>query len=343
MGKWALLLCVCLALSGCAAQTPQLQEEAPAETVQSTYALVVKDTENPYMLRMYEGFAQACDQLGTQAVMAGPGPEGIPKQVQVVRDLTDQRVSGIAIAANDKSVLSAALTEAKAAGVAVVSLDSAVEPQDRMVHIQQASPEMIGRALVQASARIMEGEGQFAILSTTSAAPNQASWVKWMQYEMEANPEKYGDMELVEIAYGLDEHVTSAVLTRRLLNRYSDLKLIVAPTVVGIHAAAGVIQSAGVQVKVTGLGLPSEMEAYIMNGACPWMYLWNPTELGYLAAYALDALTKGRLTGAQGEILGAGDLGDRVVTPCEDGGTEIVLGNPKMFDQANIMLWKEVF
>jgi rhamnose transport system substrate-binding protein len=85
------------------------------------------------------------------------------------------------------------------------------------------------------------------------------------------------------------------------------------------------------------------MEPYITSGICPWMYLWNPSEVGYLAAYASHGLVGGQLTGEIGEILSAGTLGDKVVTLSEDGGSEIVLGNPKMFDETNIAMWKEVF
>jgi rhamnose transport system substrate-binding protein len=308
-----------------------------------TYALVVKDITNPYMIRLYEGFSDACEARGARARLAGPGDSGGSDQAQIVRALVEEAVDAIAIAANDSDALSESLQQAIARGIPVVSLDSTVRPQDRMVHIQQASPEIIGRVLIQASAVIMGQKGDFAILSTTPAMPNQAAWVKWMLYEQGAYSDKYRDMRLVEVAYGLDAFEASAEETRRLLRDWPELKLIVAPTVVGLRAAAETIAREGADVKVTGLGLPSDMEPHIKSGLCPWMYLWNPSEVGSLAAYALDALKRGTLTGAVGEIVYAGELGDKVVTPSEDGGAEIVLGNPKMFDPTNIMLWKEVF
>jgi rhamnose transport system substrate-binding protein len=292
---------------------------------------------------MYEGFREACEVLGARALLSGPAGSEDSSQSQYIEALLGEGVDALAVAANDKDELSAALHAVIEAGIPVVSLDSTVNPADRLVHIQQASPEMIGRVLIQAGAQMIDGEGQFAILSTAQTMPNQASWVRWMQSELAGYPEKYQGMELVEIAYGLDEYRQSAAQTASLLQRYPDLKLIIAPTTVGIRAAAETVAASGSLVKVTGLGLPSDMEAYVMDGVCPWMYLWNPTEVGYLAAYATDALVRGTLTGAEGEILSAGELGDRVVTGGEDGGTEIVLGNPKMFDASNITVWKEVF
>lgn len=341
MKKIILILLITALLAGCSEKAPPESIEPVAET--PVYAIVVKDTTNPYMTRMYEGFAEGCLALGAEARLAGPSGEGSPSQAECIRALTAEGVHAIAIAANDSGAVSDALKEALAAGIRVVSLDSTVDPNDRQVHIQQASPEMIGRVLVQAGAQMIGGEGEIAILTTTETMPNQASWLSWMLNELSNFPEKYSKITFVEIAYGLDEYDASGEQTRAVLEKYPNLKLIIAPTVVGLQAASEVVTQSGRKVLLTGLGLPSVMESYILSGVCPWMYLWNPTEVGYLAAYAADALVNGNFSGEIGEILSAGTLGDKLVTACEDGGTEIVLGNPKMFDSTNITMWKEVF
>lgn len=340
------VLLAVLLLAGCAAQAPggdSLRVEGPTgHASRPVYALVVKSVENPYMLTMYDGFLAACEELGALAQMHGQ--EGTESgQAALLAALIEQGVSAIAIAANDMEEVSDMLRLAMDQGIPVVSLDSMVKPDERKVHIQQTSPEMIGRVLIQACAQMMEGEGEFAILSTTDAMPNQVSWVRWMRQELADHPSQYEKMTLVELAYGLDEREASIQAVRRLLAAYPDLKAIIAPTTVGMRAAAEVIEAEGSGVKLTGLGLPSEMEPYIMNGICPWMYLWNPAEVGYLAAYAMDALERGEMDGRIDEILAAGDLGDKVVTGSEDGGTEIVLGNPKVFDLTNIAVWGELF
>jgi rhamnose transport system substrate-binding protein len=308
-----------------------------------TYVMIVKDISNPYMIRMYEGFEKACNELGVKAVLKGPEANGQPVQSAIVEEAMARKADAIVIAANDKDALSSALSKARNLHVPVISLDSAINPTDREVHIQQVSPEIIGSVLIQAAAKIMGYQGEFVILSTTVNMPNQASWVSWMQHELHSHPEKYKDMMLVETAYGRDEYETSVRETVRLLKSYPDLKLIIAPTVVGLHAAAEKIRKADSHVKVVGLGLPSNMEPFIMDGTCPWMYLWSPSDLGYLAAYAANAAVDGNNIGVLGEILNAGMLGDRIVTESEDGGTEIVLGFPKMFDSTNVTVWKELF
>ncbi|HZG80498.1 MAG TPA: rhamnose ABC transporter substrate-binding protein, partial [Brevibacillus sp.] len=96
------------------------------------------------------------------------------------------------------------------------------------------------------------------------------------------------------------------------------------------------------KVKLTGLGLPSEMAEYIESGVSPWMYLWNPVDVGYLSGYAADALVKGTITGKAGEKFTAGKLGEKEIIADGDG-TQIMLGDPFKFDPSNIGEWKQVY
>jgi rhamnose transport system substrate-binding protein len=163
-----------------------------------------------------------------------------------------------------------------------------------------------------------------------------------MKKELE-KPE-YDDIGLVKVAYGDDLRDKSVSETEALLKSYPNLKGIIAPTTVGIAAAGKVLTDRNLvgEVYLTGLGLPSEMAEYINNGVSPWMYLWNPIDLGYLAGYAAEGLVTEEITGEVGDSFVAGDLGEKEVIKAGDG-TEIMLGAPFKFDQSNIDEWKEVY
>ena len=344
---WAALL-ACLAslavcLCACAPAAPEEASPSPTPAVERRYALVVKDVTNPYMQRMFSGFEEACVSLGAQAVLAGSEDISAEGQIACIEELIANGIDAIAIAANDRDALSPVLQSALAAGVKVVSLDSDVNPQDRLVHIQQASPEVIGRVLMQAAREMIGAEGAFAILTTTDSASNQALWVEWMLREIEENPDQYGKMTLVDTLFGLDLYEPSYELVKALMDEHPETAIVIAPTSVGILAAADAIHDAGASTLVTGLGLPSDMGDYIRDGLCPWMYLWNPIDVGYVAACAADALVCGEISGAVGEVLSAGDRGILKITPAADGGSEIVVGNPYMFDSSNVAVWEEIF
>lgn len=289
-----------------------------------------------------EGFKTAIEELGGEAILKAPDQPTAEAQIQMIEELISQKVDAIAIVGNDPDALQPALKKAMDAGIKVLSLDSAVNAQSRMVHVNQADPERIGRVQIQAVSEMIGGKGEIAVLSATSQATNQNTWIEWMKKELE-DP-KYKDIKLVKVAYGDDLRDKSVSETEALLKSYPDLKGIIAPTTVGIAAAGKVLTDKGLKGKValTGLGLPSEMAEYIESGVCPWMYLWNPVDVGYLSGYAADALVKGTITGKAGEKFSAGRLGEKEIIQDGDG-TQIMLGDPFKFDPSNIGEWKTVY
>jgi len=319
-------------------------EAAPAGGAAGTYALVPKSAGNPFNEKEADGFTAAVEAMGGTAIVQYPEAATADAQITVIESLISQKVDSICVAANDENALQAVLEEAMDAGIKVCSVDSSVNAASRAVHNNQAGVDEIGLALIDAVYDISGGSGQFAILSATSQATNQNAWIDSMKGLMESDS-KYADLELVEVAYGDDEAQKSTDQTQALLQNYPDLKVICSPTTVGIAAAAKVLQDKGSSVKLTGLGLPSEMKEYIGDDdahSCPYMFLWNPIDLGALGAYTSIALVNGEITGAEGDTFKC-DLGDYTVVGAADGGTEIILGAPFKFDPSNIAEWAEVY
>jgi rhamnose transport system substrate-binding protein len=348
----SLVLVIVLGLSGCGNKTANTTSSSQTTTTKSEtsktggknrIAIVVKNTGNPYNEKEAEGFKTALEELGDEAIIQEPDQPTAEAQIQIIQQLIAQKVDAIAIAANDPDALQPVLQKAMSQGIKVLSLDSAVNAQSRMVHVNQADPEKIGRTLVQAMYEMIGGKGEIAILSATSQATNQNTWIAWMKKELE-DP-KYKDMKLVKIAYGDDLRDKSVSETEGLLQSYPNLKGIISPTTVGIAAAAKVLTDKGLKGKVqlTGLGLPSEMAEYIKSGVCQWMYLWNPIDLGYLAGYTAHALVTGEITGKVGEKFKAGKLGEKEIVKADDGRTQIYLGAPFKFDINNIDEWSKIY
>ena len=86
-----------------------------------------------------------------------------------------------------------------------------------------------------------------------------------------------------------------------------------APTTVGIAAAAKAMSDEKLcdKVKVSGLGLPSEMVSYTMSGCAPQFALWSFVDLGYLTYYTSYMIATGAIQGTEGETFEAGRLGPR--------------------------------
>ena len=127
--------------------------------------------------------------------------------------------------------------EAMDEGIKVSSFDSAPNKDSREIFVNQAGTKEVAQALMDAVLDISGGEGQFAILSATSQSANQNAWIDAMKTIMEGD-DKYSKLELVDVVYGDDEPQKSTDQTAALLQNYKDLKVICAPTSVGIAAAA---------------------------------------------------------------------------------------------------------
>ncbi len=343
------------AASASAAQETAAASEAAAEEAGDaaeggiaaghTYAIITKSAGNPYNEREASGFKEVIEANGGTCIIQQPETATADAQISVINSLISQGVDSICLAANDENALQATLQQAMDAGIKVSCLDSKVNADSRATFVNQAGTMEIGQALVDAVYDLAGGEGQWAILSATSQAANQNAWIEAMKTIVEAD-EKYAALELVEIAYGDDEPQKSTDQTQALLSKYPDLKVICAPTTVGIAAAAKVLQDQGTSVKLTGLGLPSEMAEYIGDDeahSCPYMFLWNPIDVGRLGAYTSIALVNGEITGAAGETFTAGDMGEYTIVEASDGGTEIILGPPFEFNPENINDWKDVY
>lgn len=343
-----IMLC-CILLSSCKNNDSQSELQSEGETSISqeempVYALITKEESNFYMQNMEKGFEKACEEIGVTAACYGPSDYSAEPQIEIIEKLIESNVDVIAIAANDADALQDSLRKAMDQGIIVLSLDSAVNKDSRMLHIQPAEPEKVGRVLIQAASHMIDDSGTVGIITTTGHATNQNLWIEWLKQEIVDNPEKYKNIVLLPEVFGNDEEEATIMQTLYLLEEYPELDIIITPSAVSMVAVGNTLRNQNSDVLFTGLGLPSEIADFIeIDKSCPWFYLWNPIDLGYLAAYSAYALDNGDITGESGDRFTAGTLGYRVISQSGDGGTEVFLGDPVKFDENNIGLWKTVY
>ncbi|AMM18825.1 sugar ABC transporter substrate-binding protein [Frondihabitans sp. PAMC 28766] len=277
------------------------------------------------------GGKTAVNKFGGTYEEVGPTTATASAQVSYINTLTQQHVGAIVLSANDPNALCSSLNQAKSAGVKVVTFDSDTKASCRNVFVNQASTEGIAETQADNIAKEIGSAGDIAILSSTANATNQNAWNAAMTKYM---AKKYPKIKIVTTVYGNDDDQTSYDDTAALVQKYPNLKGIVSPTTVGIAAAARYLSTSQYKGKVqlTGLGTPNQMRAYVKNGTVQSFALWNPSDLGYLAAYTAKALIDGTITGKTGDSYTAGKLGKYKVGA--DG--TVILGKPTTFDKTNI-------
>jgi rhamnose transport system substrate-binding protein len=304
----------------------------PLKTGQTVY-FIPKDTLNPYEVIADQGGKLSLTAIGDKQVVSSGTADTAAAQLPSVQTAIQSGANAIVIAGDDPAALCQQLNQAKAKGIAIVSFDSDVNC--RQLFINQANTEQIGRSEVQLLGKQLNYTGQIAILSAASTATNQNAWIGFMKKEL-ALP-KYKNMSLVKIYYGNDNPAQSLQATESMLQAYPNLKGIISPTTVGISTAAQYLDHSKYKGKVvlTGLGLPSQMKKYVLDGTVTSFELWNPQDLGYLAGYAAAALASGQITGKPGQTFTAGKLGKYTIINAA-GGPQVVLGKPYVFDKSNV-------
>jgi rhamnose transport system substrate-binding protein len=293
--------------------------------------MLPKNLGNPYFDTSTAGAEEAADEFGGTLEEVGPTEASPTSQVSYIQTAAQQGTGALVVSANDPEAICDALDEASGAGVKIVTFDSDTNPDCRDLFINQATAEGIAKVQVDLIAEQIGDAGQIAVLSASANATNQNAWIETMK---ELLASEHPDIELVEVVYGDDDDQTSFDKTAALLQTYPDLKGIISPTTVGIAAAARYLSTSEYKGKValTGLGTPNQMREYVEDGTVTAFALWNPEDLGYLAAFAAQALITGEITGEEGDSFEAGKLGEFEVGA--DG--VVLLGDPYVFDADNI-------
>ncbi len=317
-----------LALSGGAASAADMK-----------IALVVKALGIGFFEAAAKGAEEAAAEIGgVEIIYTGPTSTTAEGQIEVINALIAQRVDAIAVSANDTDALVPALKKAMERGITVISWDSGVAPEGRQMHLHPSSSALIGNMCVKMAADGLGGEpGDVAILSATATSTNQNVWIE----EMKKVLPNYPGVNIVTTVYGDDLADKSYRETQGLIKSYPDLKAIIAPTSVGIVAAAQAVEDAGLagKINVTGLGLPSEMAGHVKAGSSKSFAIWNPIDLGYAATTIAYNLASGKAEAKPGAEIPMGRMGSVKLDDASEG----AMADPFVYDATNVEDFAKIF
>jgi len=160
-----------------AAAVLALSVAAQAQSKKYVFALVPKNTNNPFFDQARDGCKKAEKELGgaVECLYIGPGEHGGgEEQVQVVNDLIAKKVDGIAVSPSNAAAMGKALEGAKAAGIPVLTWDSDLLDKDKALRIAYVGTHNyeIGVNLAKAVQAIKPKGGTICIQSGGAAAAN---------------------------------------------------------------------------------------------------------------------------------------------------------------------------
>lgn len=311
-------------------------EEAPAEAsgeaLRVTY--IPKNLGNPYFDAIVKGFQEAAPGLNMTVEVVAPAQAGATDQIPFIDAAIQQQVNAIAISPNDADALCPSLKRAMDAGITVLTVNGDTAPDCREASITPVDFSQLGKYLVDLTAQVTGGKGEWAFLSATSTAPDQNAWLKGADEYIASGASPAG-LTLVDTVYGDDAPDKSATEAQALLTKYPNLAAINAPTTVGIAAAAQVLSQSPKKgkVQVTGLGTPNQMREFVKDGTVQKFALWDPALQGTIAAHLIAGLQAGTISAGEEVKFEVPGVGERIMAGKD---RIIIAGPPQEFDASNI-------
>lgn len=299
-----------------------------------------KNTGNPYFDSITGGFEDACKAKGCEFEFVAPATAEATSQIPFIEAQIQRGVNVIGIAPNSPDALNQVLDDARSKGILVLTVNGDLTGNEshRDATILPVNFDIVGRDQVELVSSLIGYEGEIAILSATTEAPDQNKWIVGMNETLKSDP-KYAKVKLVATVYGDDQPEKSTTEMEALLSNYPNLKGVIAPTTVGIAAAAQVVQQRGIadKVHVTGLGLPSEMRDFVKDGTVTAFQLWSPYNEGWLAVHFALGVLDGSIKNEVGAKFDVPNLGTITINDKNSINTqaELTTFNKDNIDQFN--------
>jgi rhamnose transport system substrate-binding protein len=204
---------------------------------------IPKNTGNPYFDSIIKGFEKASKELGFTFTTVAPATAEATSQIPFIKTQIQRGVDVIAISPNSPDALNQVFKQAMDKGIKVVIVNSDIPGSEsyRDVAVLPMDFEITGSSQIELMSSLIGGKGDIAILSATTDAPDQNYWIEGMKVALK-DP-KYANMKLVDVVYGDDDPQKSTTEAEALLTKYPNLRGIIAPTTVGVAAAAQVVRT----------------------------------------------------------------------------------------------------
>jgi len=343
--------------------------------LQGQHVFMFKSTGNSFGDLMFEGFKELIESKGGVAVNKSPAETTVAAQVKLIDEMITQKVASITISTNGDTGYDEVFAKAKAAGIKIVSVDSKASASARVTHIDPTSQAGIGQSLVQAAVLIAlkvdypaDGDLKAAcdtalasytgdvinlgVLSASIDTPVQNGWIAKMEEELTRDVYTGKVNPTLVKKYGNDDLTASTTQANAFISE-NNVDVIISPTTVGMAAAGQALKSSSSTIKLTGLGLPSEMQNFMptkstdnaFDFVCPYMMLWDVIDLGRVAGAATWAAYKDGYDGTVGSTFDVAAFGEykartfTTIQHTDDTGTLVLIGNPYTFYKGNMATW----
>ena len=285
---------------------------------------IPKVTGNAFFESANAGVQEYAEQHGFTVEYKGSPQAVISHQRGIIQDCINRKVDAICISSLDATALDDLLRQAMRAGLKVVTWDSDVSGDARLLMVSQGTPGQLGKMLVEMGAKSLASRGinpsrdevTYVWHYSQATVTDQNSWrAAGEEYIRKFYPRW---KNLAPENYYSEQDTEKAVLVgRRIIADHPEIDLIICNDSTSLPGQAEAAKSLGLSAKdvtITGFASPNPMREFCKSGVIERWGLWDCRTQGALGSYLAYLLATGKRL-AVGDRVDVPDIGTVEVMP----------------------------
>jgi len=282
-------IAVLLALVACFAFAKGSQEQSDGKI---KVIFIAMDSIDEHWLKVKAGTEDKAKELGNVDLSfnAPPGKVDANVQLAMVEDAITKKMDAILLAPLDKDALNPGVDKAKAAGIKVVIIDSAVSTAyDVFLATNNGAA---GRTAADTLAKLIGEKGKVAIINAQAGAAT----AMLRENEFKDQMTKYPGITVVGTQYSDGDRTKALNIATDFMTANPDLAGIYATNEGSTVGAGNAIEQAGKAgvVKFVGFDWSADTKALVEKGVLAASMVQNPYQMGYLGVQAAVDLVTGK-------------------------------------------------
>ena len=248
--------------------------------------MIPKATSHLFWVSVEAGALAAGKDFKVDILWNGPPSEtDYARQVQIVDSMIARQVDGLAVAAQDRTTLSASLDRAAAAHIPVTVFDSGVDSTNYMTFLATNNFEA-GQMAARKLAALLHGKGKIAVLlhapGSKSTMDREAGFDDAMQKEFPA-------IQIVARQYGMSDRSKAMAAAENFLTAQPGLDGMFASSEPSSMGGALALKSRGAagKVKFVAFDASAELVQDLKDGVIDALVAQDPFRIGYEAVKTL--------------------------------------------------------
>ena len=263
-----------------------------ADQQQYSLTLIQGVKGDQFYVTMQCGAQEAAAAAGATLEVTAPDEFDASLQTPVVNAVVAKKPDAILIAPTDTQAMIPPLTQAKAAGIKLVFVDTTTENGAELAESEIASDnEEGGREAARSLAELTGGKGSVLVINVKPGISTTDARAKGFEDEIKKTP----GLKYVGVEYSNDKPEVAAAKTTALLAAHPDLVGIFGTNLFSAEGAATGLRSAGAteKVKIVGFDAGPKQVEDLEQGIVQALIAQKPADIGKAGVEQAIAALKG--------------------------------------------------